>query len=278
MIFARQHTLKKNFDKIRLSNCTIYIRRDFHNPALEQALAMGGKALTAKYKATPMRASKFARVFKFAVELSGRPRRLFYKEYLYRSIWDFVKHIFRPGRAKRAYQAGLMLQQNGFDVPEVIALGERRNGFFCTKSFLLTREVENAQQIYRCIPESRGNLTKKALRDKRELIRAFGRTVGRMHAAGIFHGDLRLGNVLARQVENTWQFFFLDNERTKKFHRLPARLRLKNLVQTNMHTTGFATNADRLRFFKAYLAKNKMLKNNWKIWSTRVSSRTALRL
>jgi hypothetical protein len=86
-----------------------------------------------------------------------------------------------------------------------------------------------------------------------------------MHADGIFHGDLRPGNVLAwKEMDSTgspqgdnWHFFFLDNERTKKFRKLPERLRLKNLVQINMFEPGEVSNTDRMRFFKEYWARNK---------------------
>jgi len=59
-----------------------------------------------------------------------------------------------------------------------------------------------------------------------------------MHAGGIFHGDLSIGNVLVVREEQKWRFFFIGNERTKKFYRLHARLRLKNLVQINMFRYG----------------------------------------
>ena len=99
------------------------------------------------------------------------------------------------------------------------------------------------------------------MRDKREWLRVLGRTVGRMHKAGIFHGDMRLGNMLGRKNKDGRQFFFLDNERTKKFRRLPFRLRVRNLVQLNMHPKNTLTNSDRMRFFKEYRTENKNSKS-----------------
>ncbi len=266
-----------DYDKVQLNDCTILIRKDFRNAALENTLALGEKALDEKYHLTSIKASEFARIFKFAVEFSGSTQQVFYKEYLCRSMWDFAKHIFRTSRANRAFQASLMLQENGFNVPEVIAFGEERNGFFCRRNFLLTREVEDAKQFFLCIRDRCQDLTKETLRDKRRLIRAFGQTIGRMHAEGIFHGDLRLGNILARQNNSGWQFFFLDNERTRKFLKLPGSLRLKNLVQTNMFREDI-NNTDRLRFLKAYLRENHIIAPIRKLWAKKITTKTNKRL
>jgi hypothetical protein len=99
-----------------------------------------------------------------------------------------------------------------------------------------------------------------------------------MHAKGIFHGDLRLGNILARQEKNRWRFFFLDNERTRKFYRLPARLRLKNLVQVNMPPPAYMSNTDRMRFFKEYWAQNEKAKIKKADLITKVLKKTRRRL
>ena len=93
---------------------------------------------------------------------------------------------------------------------------------------------------------------------KKSFIEAFGQEIGKLHAKGIFHGDLRLGNVLAQEKENDWQFFYLDNERTRKFNKIPDRLRIKNLVQINMHRTETITDADRELFYEIYIKINQI--------------------
>lgn len=230
----------------------MYIHKDFRNAALEDALLGGKKTLLERYRTTAVPSSVFACVYKFAVNFNGIEKKVYIKEHLDRSILDVVKHLVHASRARRAWKAAMMLAENGIQTPAVIAMGEEKSGLFNVRNFLVTLEVENALDIFQLICDRQKNLTVKL---KRELIRAFGRTVGKMHANNIFHGDMRLGNVLVRQDENRWSFFFLDNERTKKFYRLPARLRLKNLVQVNMPTA--ISNTDRMRFFTEYCSENK---------------------
>ncbi|MCJ7729967.1 MAG: hypothetical protein MUO27_08850 [Sedimentisphaerales bacterium] len=246
--------------RLTTKGCTLYIHKNFRNNTLEQALLAGGREFHERYHSIPVRSSKFTDVYRFGVRFGNNEKVVYLMEYFYRSWWDFVKHFFRSSRAKRAMEAGFMLAENGFESPYVIAMGQRNFAFLTTRSFVATLEVENSRSVYQLVSAA------EKFQEKRSFIRAFGRTIGRMHADGIFHGDLRLGNVLAQKTEDRgqktedgkqWHFFFLDNERTKRFRRLPARLRLKNLVQINMFEPGKVSNTDRMRFFKEYWAENK---------------------
>jgi hypothetical protein len=270
--------LHSGFDKIRRSNCTIYINRAFRSDSLEQALPWGEKELQRQFQLTRLGSSKFVRLYKFTLRFDGADRLIYFKQYLNRSAWDFIKHIFRASRARRAFEAALVLAERGFQTPIIIATGEFRYAFIGAENFLVTLGIEHAKPIYQFIASKQAELTKEQLRRERDLIRTFGRTVGKMHAAGIFHGDLRLGNVLAKQDNNGWRFFFLDNERTREFRRLPARLRLKNLVQVNMFCSNAITKIDRMRFFKSYLKENPDIRNNYKNLAKKVTAKTTDRL
>jgi len=270
--------LDSGFDKIRRSNCTLFINKNFRNDNLKQVLLAGEKTLQERYQLTPVFSSDTSRVHKFTVRFDGVERWVYFKQYLCRSTCDFIKHLVRASRARRAFKATLMLEKNGFEAPAVVAMGKFKSSFFDRGNFLVTLEVENAKQIYQFIPEGQENLTKEQLRAKRELIRAFGRTVGRMHARGIFHGDLKVVNVLARQEKSGWRFFFIDNERTKKFYRLPPWLRLKNLVQVNMPPRETISSTDQMRFFKDYRSENPKIRDNWKRWAKKVIAKTNRRL
>lgn len=266
------------FEIIRQHNCTLFINKKFRNVELEHALTTGLKKLQESYELTPVPSSDVSRVYKFSTRFDGTEKWLYFKQYLYRSVPDFIKNLVRSSRARRAFKATLMLERNGFKAPVIVALGECKFSFLERENFLLTLEVKKAKQIHKFIPESLEYFTKEQLNDLRELIRTFGRTVGRMHAAGIFHGDLRLGNVLVRPEKNDWHLFFIDNERTKKFRRLPARLRLKNLVQANMLISDCITKTDRMRFFKSYLKDNIDIQGRHKQLANKVDTKTRMRL
>jgi len=269
--------LPDGFEKMRMDNWMILIDKNFPKHDIRNLVAENDSFAEDQAQFIRVPSSNYTRVFKCSISFNGVAHPLYLKKYLCRSTLDFVKHLFRPSRAKRAFNASLMLQQNGFDAPDVIGLFERRPGPFCSSNILLTGEVEDARSMTQLLTEICQHSDRNTFANKRTLIRAFAKTVGQMHAKGIFHGDLRLGNVLVVRREQKWRFFFIDNERTKKFYCLPGRLRLKNLVQVNMFRHGIS-NTDRLRFFKTYLKENPVVAKKWKEMITRVSSRTDFRL
>jgi tRNA A-37 threonylcarbamoyl transferase component Bud32 len=252
--------VESGFDRLKGGKCTLYIHTDFRDDIFEQTLLAGKEELHKRYHTTAVRSSKFTSMCKFIVRFGDVERVIYFKEYFFRSTWDFVKHLFRSSRARRALKAALMLAENGFESPAIVAMGQCRFVFFTIRNFVATLGVENGRSVYQIIADKQYGPNTGQFQMKRSLAGSFGRTIGRMHAEGIFHGDLRLGNVLARKELDGWRFFFLDNERTKKFRRLPARLRLKNLVQINMFEPWLASNTDRMRFFKEYWAENKRSK------------------
>jgi serine/threonine protein kinase len=265
--------LNSSFDKICGGKSTLYVHRNFRNDTFEQALLDGGKELKERYQLTTVPSSKFTRIYKFIVRFDSGDKVVYFKQYLYRSVWDFIKDFVRASRAERAFKATEMLGENGFDTPAIIAMGKFRYSLYHTTNFLVTLETEDAKQIYQFISDS-----KLETQNRRKLIRAFGQTVGRMHAKGIFHGDLRLGNILARQEKDCWRFFFLDNERTRKFYHLPGRLRLKNLVQVNMLPPATISNTDRMRFFREYWAQNEKSETSKAALIKKVLKKTRRRL
>ena len=269
--------LPDGFEKMRMDDWIILIRKDFPKHDIRNMVAENDSSAEDQGQFARVPSSDYTRVFKCNVSLDGVARPFYLKKYLCRSILDFVKHLFRPSRAKRAFNATMMLHKNGFDAPAVIGLFEQRTGPFCTNNILLTEGIENSKSMFQVLTDICQNSGGDTSIDKRDLIEAFGMIIGQMHAKGIFHGDLRLGNVLVVRQEQKWRFYFIDNERTKKFYRLPERLRLKNLVQINMFQSGI-TNTDRMRFFKAYLNMSPYIQIHDRSWARKIIVKTNRRL
>jgi hypothetical protein len=271
--------MSDGFEKIRHNNCTLYIRHSFLNHGLVQVLLAGQDKWQEQYAFKTLPSSECSRVHKFTISVDGFDRAVYVKQYPYKSILHFLKCLFFCGSpARQAFNAETMLAENGFDVAELIAMGECREGLLQTKNFLATFGIENAQSVRRHVLGITEISSAQQLTNWRKFIKDFGQIIGKMHARGIYHGDLRLGNILVRRDDGLWRFFFIDNERTKKFRRLPFICRKKNLVQLNMGPYGIATNTDRMRFFAAYLAQNSMSKTMAKILIKTVLGRTARRL
>jgi tRNA A-37 threonylcarbamoyl transferase component Bud32 len=237
-------SIDMRYQKIKISDYRLQLAEDFPQSAVFGGISGAMFVDGQRSSFTKLSSSKFANVFKFDVAFKGRVYDLILKQYLNRSILDFLKNHLLPCRAERAFKAGLMLERNGFQTPPIVASGKKVCMGFVSRNFLITGKIKDAVSL----PE----LLNKNISQRHQLIEQFGRTVGTMHGKNIFHGDLRLGNVLVKSAGGKFVFYFLDNERTRKFWNLPDRRRVKNLVQINMLRDGIS-NADRMRFFREYI-------------------------
>ncbi len=203
----------------------------------------------------PVEASPYARVFTGTVEAEGTTYAVYVKTYLFRSAIDRLKHWVRPGRARRNHTASTLLTRYGFLCPVVVATACHRPWLasvpglrdlpYCRASSTVTLAVTDAIALDLYYNEIKGRV------ERRRFLQTLGREIGRLHGHGIFHGDLRVGNVLVQEEGDTWRFWLLDNERTVQFGVLPERRRVKNLVQIHLFVKNL-TDSDRWRFFKTY--------------------------
>ncbi|MBN1507460.1 MAG: hypothetical protein JW955_11470 [Sedimentisphaerales bacterium] len=257
----------------------LWVSPDVRDQEMEEALSAGPQALAERFQAEPVQSSQASRVWRFAAVFHGERVGVYLKEYLDRSALDRIKLVVRPDRAMRALRASRMLVEHGFRAPEVIAVGRGRASTVARRStcFMITREVTDAVPIYNYLTPDPVEPAPCSLRQRRELLRQLGHMVGRMHSEGIVHGDLRPGNVLARRTDGRWEFFLLDNERTRRPLRLYGFLRRKNLVQINMFPRG-VSRTDRLRFFCAYVLLNPLVCLHRRQWADRVMTVTHRRM
>jgi tRNA A-37 threonylcarbamoyl transferase component Bud32 len=224
----------------------------------------------------PVKSSHFATVLKFNNYETGEE--FYFKEFLDRGFKDKLMKFIGITRGKRAYKAGMMLLRKGFLTPVPVVLGTAKASFLVSRNFLITKAVpgEKAYQyIKKHFPPP---LSDKMIVDKRELLVAAGREIGRLHSMGIFHGDLRLGNIIINKQGSSVGFFLLDNERTRYCSPLSERRRMKNLVQLNMSLNLKITKTDRLRFFNAYIEENPTLLPNKKKIISRIARITQERV
>jgi tRNA A-37 threonylcarbamoyl transferase component Bud32 len=146
-----------------------------------------------------------------------------------------------------------LLAARGFATPEVVAAVEFRSAGVLRRSFFVTREVPEAttadlrwQAILRDADPARRR------RARRAFARGLGDLFRRLHAAGLYHADLKDVNILVGGPPDRPTCVLLDLERV----RVPSwrrGWRVKNLVQLDRTLGRRASATDRLRFLHAYL-------------------------
>jgi hypothetical protein len=267
---------RNNFYTMRLKGWRLYLRKGYARGAIQQLCDSQKLTDGIRGPFEAVESSRFCHVTKSTVSLHGFCHKLYLKEYLYRSFWDIIKHIFRPSRCERAFSGALMLEANNLLSPEIIALGKFGIFPFYKRTFVLTSEIERGRPVYSYFRDVWSIPPNQPASTRHSFVKQLAATVSKMHSSGIFHGDLRAGNILATGPGEKWQFYLLDNERTRKFRRLPVRLRVKNLVQLNMLQDG-VNKTDRLRFFNTYIQQHDPFIDRKLLLKT-VLEKTALRI
>jgi len=180
----------------------------------------------------------------------NRTLRLYYKEFKPRSPAENVKALLRGSRAERARRNGEALLHAGIQAPANVAWGRLEQG----REYLFTAEVAG-QGIDLWLREALSG----QLAERDCLLDELGVFVGRVHATGFIHGDLRPGNVLASLEGGRYRFSLIDNERTVRFKVPPGKGLLRNLMQLNMLPPAALSLTARARFFRSWRRQMKDL-------------------
>ena len=183
----------------------------------------------------------------FAHVAHNNELQVFYKEFLPRSPVETIKALVKGSRATRARKHSEALLKAGFNAPLNLAWGQLPGA----REYLFTRAVPGAG-VSEWITEKLSNQQTDALPERRKFMRELGVFIGRLHATGFIHGDLRTSNVLAHRGIEHFEFSLIDNERNAQYRPAPGKLLLKNLMQLNMHTPAELSRCDRLRFFHSW--------------------------
>jgi hypothetical protein len=172
---------------------------------------------------------------------------LYYKEFRPRSPAEGLKALVRGSRAERARRNGEALLHAGINAPANIAWGNLGAG----REYLFIAEVPG-RGIDQWLRDPPFGEPAERLATRHQLLDQLGVFVGRVHATGFIHGDLRPGNVLASFQGGRFRFSLIDNERTVRRDQPPGRALLRNLMQLNMLTPTELSLASRARFFRAW--------------------------
>jgi hypothetical protein len=242
----RVKCVERNAGRLRLT-----IAVDDDSPELEGLLSISLPQLRERPGVTVLRDREQAWVLR--IERPGRPA-LYWKEFGARDVFDDFKEFWRPSKAARAWDGAERLMEIGTRTARLVARGEAPRGspFRHRRSFLVTEEIVGAVSLSHVLWHVPERDSGPSACWKHDLMRLMGRTVGRMHNAGVYHGDLRPGNTLCRKGENGPEIFLIDTDRILP-KRLPGlRDAVHNLMQVSFFFAPNFTFTDRLRFLDAY--------------------------
>ena len=161
------------------------------------------------------------------------------KRYNFKKPLNLLKDFFRPTKARRAFQLGYHLELVKVRTPAVIAVAEHRPLGLALRSYLVMEKIESAIALA------------EAAQDDPRLAKRLARLIGRMHAEGFTHRDLKASNVLMDGQGEPW---LIDLDGLSFSGDVSARAAVSNLKRLERGLSGkpLDTTANRLRFFREY--------------------------
>jgi hypothetical protein len=145
------------------------------------------------------------------------------------------------------------LKSFGINTPKTIAFGREWKGLFEKRSFIITEKIPGSASLEEKLPDGFS-------RQRKNFIESLAAFVQKFHKTGYRHRDLYLCHIFCNPQG---QFTLIDLNRVFKPLFFSQKYRLKDLAQLYYSAPGkIFTKADRLRFFLAYLQKNKLSKRD----------------
>ena len=185
----------------------------------------------------------------------GEGRRdLAVKLHRWRGVRGALSDWWRTSRALRARAGRARLTPLRVDSPALLATAERRRAGLVLESWELSEFRADAEPLPAALAARAADPGRR-----RALMTALGDLVGRLHAAGVDHPDLKPSNLL---VGPDGGLALLDLDALVPPRRLTWRRRVRGLGQLEAYARDLAprlSRTDRLRVLRAYLARNPAL-------------------
>lgn len=181
-------------------------------------------------------------------------------EGLHRVDGGYFLKTTTPSRAKRIWEHAHGLAVRGIDTPR-LHLWERSQ---------VAGEWVESVDLFDYIRLTYGALPGL---DRRDFLFRLARVVRRLHDRGVYHSDLKGGNILIGEG----RILVIDLDRVRFSLDVPERDRLFNLAQLNASVTPPLTKTDRLRFLDLYIGNCASLRAKRRRWIAEIMKTTLAR-
>ena len=159
------------------------------------------------------------------------PMRVAYKQFRPRGWWKSLCGRFRVSRARRGWELAQALLARNIPTPRPLLACEPRGPWRRRSSYLATQWIADAENLHLYGWRLAGYPLPQRLRWASRCAVNLGRLLGRMHAAGVSHRDLKGANLLAVQQRDDVAVFLVDVDGVRISRRLSARRRAADLAR-----------------------------------------------
>lgn len=183
--------------------------------------------------------SRTTTVIEINAAVGGVVRPLIYKRFNVRAWYEPILNLFRPARARRAWEAGRHFASRGVPAPNDLMYIERKwvAGIpsLPDETYLLTQKAEPAITLTDFLRNDFQSLSGAAKREAlRSLAAGLGRLLRLLHDRSLSHRDLKGSNILIEDdplAAAGPRLSLIDLVGVVKHHPLPRNRRVQNLAR-----------------------------------------------
>ena len=190
-------------------------------PELTRLLAQPD-ALVWRHLDRPVKISHETLLVEAELPLADGPVHVAYKQFRPRRWWKTLCGRFRRSRARRGWELGRALLARGIATPRPLAACEPRKPWFFRTSYLATEWIAGGENLHLFGWRLADYPAPQRLRLASRCAINLGRLLGRMHAAGVVHRDLKAANLLAAQKHEDVAVYLVDLDGVRIVQRAGA--------------------------------------------------------
>ncbi len=211
---------------------------------------------------------------------------IYVKRYYFTNLKQTIQTLLHTHKAQKSWRIGRILLKKRLYTPQPIAYLTRRISLLSGEHILITEGITQGLSLRDYVrayiqastelPAGRGKFS-----EKRALIRNVGEFLGRLHLAGIYHGDFTANNIFVECARpGHFRIYLIDLDSVRSTRWISSQRRIKNLDELgrNFLDLRVISTSDRIRFLKHYLRTNTQENRTFRQLFNEVFQRTQFRL
>ena len=202
------------------------------------------------------------------------------KQYRPRTFWKALAAIVRPAKAMQNWRKAAFLLSHEIATPRPLFACRGRGWTTSSTSFLVTQWISGAENLHLFGWRIAAQPLAERLRRAAQCAAALGRLLGKMHAAGAAHRNLKAANLLVVEEGRDVIAYLVDLDGLQAGKPLAFQRQARDLARlaAGLAAHPWVTRSICRRFLRAYLGAFPAAGRDWKpLWRAIVVETAGLR-
>ncbi len=225
----------------------------------------------------PVKIDRESLVLEAALTIGDRSMPVAVKRYRPRTFWKALAASIRATKAVENWQKAEFLRSRSIATPRPLLACRPRDLWASNTSFLVTQWIARAENLHLFGWRIAAGPCDERLRRAVRCAEALGQLLGRLHASGASHRDLKAANLLVVEEGPEVIIYLVDLDGLQPGRNLPLKRQARDVARlaAGLAAHPWVTRSICRRFLRAYLRESPEEGLNWKPLWRAIASETA---